>query len=88
MQKKESSSRKQGSKLTYDTVHCVIQECNGTNNLANFYYVFIDQASLEILAMEMTLFKTFDWLIWLSYSHLTSCFIDLMSSSFAVPNKK
>ena len=48
MQKKESSSRKQGSKLIHDTVHCVIQECNGTNNLVNFYYVFIDQASQNI----------------------------------------
>ena len=45
VQKKESSSRKQGSKLIHDTVHSVIQECNGTNNLVNFYYVFIDQAS-------------------------------------------
>ena len=43
---------------------------------------------LEMLAMEMTSFKTLDWLIWLSYSFLTSCFIDLTSLSLAVPNKK
>ena len=43
---------------------------------------------LEVLAMEMTLFKTFDWLIWLLYSCLMSCFIDLMSLSFAVLNKE
>ena len=41
-----------------------------------------------MFAMEMTSFNIWDWLIWLSYSFQTSCFIDLTSSSFAVPNKK
>ena len=43
---------------------------------------------LDMLAVEMTSFKTFDWVIWLSCSLLTSCFMDMMSSSFAVLNKK
>ena len=41
----------------------------------------------EMLAMEMTSFKTLDWLIWLLYNFHISCFF-LTSSSFAVSNKK
>ena len=41
-----------------------------------------------MFAIEMISLRTLDWLIWLSYSFSMSCFIDLTSSSFAVPNKK
>ena len=44
--------------------------------------------ALEMLGMEMTSFKSLDWVIWLSYSPLMSCFMDMMSLSFAVLNKK
>ena len=52
------------------------------------FMIFALIRPLEMFAIDMTSFKTFVWLIWLSYSFQMSCFIDLTSSSFAVPNKK
>ena len=43
---------------------------------------------LEMLVMDMTSFKIFDWSTWLLYNIWISCFIESTSSSSAVPNNK